>query len=349
MYATIKGTLTENDGVFSGFSSSNYLQLQQNYPINNSIDFVLDITIGATDKTNMTLFEFSTKRIILYRPNTTQNYFILAIGGLSLTDSMHYEINNNYKLKFTITTSGIKIYYYDNNSWVFDRQYDLVLTDFSNVYIGNRQALSSPFDNGSIDLNNSYIKLGSTKYNLQAVVGYTVVGSPTIVDGVVSGFSNSDYLKLPSFDFANSNSWKIKFAFELDNNISDWGSIFDNSYIKSGLAFYLDNNQKVYFYGGDGTNDTFIKRSNIINANQKYYVQVEFTGNSYILSLSTDNINWTIVNTTESNIRLSNTIYDSSYIGYSFRYNGRALIGKIYIKECLIYKDKKLWFNGYER
>ena len=31
MYATIKGTLTENDGIFSGFSASNYLALQQNF------------------------------------------------------------------------------------------------------------------------------------------------------------------------------------------------------------------------------------------------------------------------------------------------------------------------------
>ena len=366
MYATIKGSLTENDGVFSGFSDNNYLEMQQAIPnldVNSFLEIELKVTMPETitrqqivgtnnaNYTNNSTYDigfqvYDDNRLWAHIYNSTSETrnAIYLTAPSALNGKVCY-------IKYTIANSRMTISLsFDKITWV-SNYYDLPTT-FSYTK-ASRSVLgwgngSSAFA-GSIDLSNSYIKLGSTKYNLQAVVGYTIVGSPTITDGVVSGFSNSDYLKLPSFDFANSNSWKIKFAFELDNNISDWGSIFDNSYIKSGLAFYLDNNQKVYFYGGDGTNDTFIKRSNIINANQKYYVQVEFTGNSYILSLSTDNINWTIVNTTESNIRLSNTIYDSSYIGYSFRYNGRALIGKIYIKECLIYKDKKLWFNGYER
>ena len=37
---------------------------------------------------------------------------------------------------------------------------------------------------------------GTGKFRVPNEVGYTVVGSPTIVDGVVSGFGSSDYLKI---------------------------------------------------------------------------------------------------------------------------------------------------------
>ena len=47
--------------------------------------------------------------------------------------------------------------------------------------------------------------------NIFDINKFTVVGSPTITDdGIASGFSGADYVKLPFIDFNSSNSWKIE-------------------------------------------------------------------------------------------------------------------------------------------
>lgn len=79
---------------------------------------------------------------------------------------------------------------------------------------------NAPFTGSSPQINASYTGLNksalvslfeSVPYN----VSYTVVGNPSIVGGVVSGFSVNDYLTLsqnPSFNTSDSFEWNFKFT-----------------------------------------------------------------------------------------------------------------------------------------
>ena len=353
MYATIKGTLTESpSGVFSGFSNSNYLQLQQQFTLSptTKAEFCFKINVSNFDTTFNNVFYGNKKQRYFYFGVQTNGKLIISFadGGadwISLQSSnTALSLNTDYIIKIKIDNNVASIYI----NGTLDKTYKIGLSATNTINVGIGSGLtSSDYFRGSIDLPNSYVKLGTTKYNLQAVVGYTVVGSPTINDGVVSGFSNSDYLKLPSFDYANSNNWEMIVAFELDNLNSDTQTLFDNSASKSGLYIYLTNQQKILLYGSDGTNNIFSVTSNALSINQKYYIKIKFTGTSYIFYLSTDKVNWTIINTVETTVKMNNVTNFS--VGYSMRYSSRALAdGKIYIAETIIYKDNKIWFNGYE-
>ena len=52
MYATIKGSLTENDGVFSGFAYNNYLATQEIFDYSKDFEIVLKINTGTIEGQN---------------------------------------------------------------------------------------------------------------------------------------------------------------------------------------------------------------------------------------------------------------------------------------------------------
>ena len=217
MYATIRGTLTESpEGVFSGFSTSNYLITQQYLkPQNDSWEIKLAVTTGndiTTDQgiasplgigINSVLFWCSGGKINIQLYDNINNFF--------LGKAFNVQANTKYYLKATYIATEqryIIAYSTDNTNYtvILNSVSDKIINQPDKYYnFGTARGQNRPFL-GSIDLNQSYIKLGSTKYNLQAVVGYTVVGSPTITDGVVSGLAYNDYLKINGTYVISSNS-----------------------------------------------------------------------------------------------------------------------------------------------
>lgn len=208
MYATIKGTLTENDGVFSGFSDTNYLFLQQVITEENNLEIKIKFITGNDITSSQYPMAWSSvvngsnrsggfyisngKYGIVARDTTDTNY--QRTGGTINTNTSYFG-----KIIFNLATKNFKVgISTDDVNYTYG--IDIILSGNlapMNRYIWFGRAIpDNYYFSGSIDLPNSYIKLGATKYNLQAVVGYTKVGSPTIVDGVVSGFSVDDYLKI---------------------------------------------------------------------------------------------------------------------------------------------------------
>lgn len=173
MYATIKGSLTESPiGVFSNFSASNYLLIDQTFSLtNNDIEFIFDVFLpNDNTKANACFFSFSpdNKRVQFYRSSVNLNYFVINIAGQSGSGTHQYTINSNHKIKTVISTTTVKIYYYDNNQWNFDVEYNISNSSISGVRIGNSQT-GDRFFYGSVNLNKSYSKIANTKYKIIAV------------------------------------------------------------------------------------------------------------------------------------------------------------------------------------
>ena len=166
-------------------------------------------------------------------------------------------------------------------------------THFMSGVKGVTVSNQAPFDNAtSPQLDVSYTGLDraalvnlfkSMPYN----VGYTVVGSPTITDGVVSGFSADDYLEL-SNSFSNQQPFEIILKLKFSSSPA-------TQYILSGNGFYvyLSDTRKIscqaQVSGGwiyAGTNDA-------LSYDTDYWVKFVYDGTGLSCSYSTDGVSYT--------------------------------------------------------
>lgn len=343
MYATIKGTLTENDGVFSGFSSSNYLALQQNFAPEGSWEVCIKIKTGATTTSPVRYFFgcWGTGNIVV--GTTTETYFKAFIST-----------NNGSSYNVTLTTTSAvstETVYYVKLGFTGTKYYLEQSTDGVNFvgraeYSSSAKISSYPVNfgkvyandniwNGEVDLNKSYIKIDNTKYKLQAVVGYTVVGSPTITDGVMTNMSSSNFVKV--------NAFKQYENFEFVIKINTGTFVGNTSYLvrSNGLLLYWLWNRKLDFFLRNTNNiQQELEGTTLLVDNTDYWIKMKYDGSKMYLFLSTDGINYTLENSAD--IEVISKQYDTN-IGVQGAniFNGSIDLNNTYIKI-----NNKLWFNG---
>ena len=165
----------------------------------------------------------------------------------------------------------------------------------------------APFTGSSPQINASYT--GMTKSALVSLfesapynVGYTVVGSPTIVDGVLSNVNNDVQVKtnlqIPAdfnlFEFITKigTRWQGTSAYI---PILAFGAINSQSYIFANARY-----SRVFLHLSDATGDTFIIDNFPFNKTQdgtgvyvKLLVQKNTSDYTYTLAYSLDKQNWT--------------------------------------------------------
>ena len=338
MYATIKGSLTESpEGVFSGFSLGSYLLTQQEIG-NKPFELFTKINLTNTNLLSPIFIGASNPSLTFHIEGSKLK---MQIGnGTSWVSSIYTGVttlyaNTDYYVKLVF--DGIKFIGYlssDSANWNKEVEWVNTISVLPTYYlkIGNDRLSSVYYLRGSIDLNNSYIKLGSTKYNLQAVVGYTVVGSPTIVDGVVSGFSGANYLKLDNVP------QKIEFVFKFttSSNITSRQVVISSERLIEISVW--DNYIKTWNFQSRQTVSLFS-----IQANTTYWGKEKITSTTKTFSISIDGINYGNDITIDDNSGTgTNTIRFGTHIG-NLGYN---FLGSIDMNENWIKKDGKLWFNG---
>lgn len=172
---------------------------------------------------------------------------------------------------------------------------------------------------------------------------FTKIGSPTINNGVVSGFSSSNYLQLNN-TVNLGNNFEIVFKINLTSYTSSGvgNNIFsgkNNQYI----IFYINSNGKLSFDIGNGS--SWIISSSIgtttIPLNTDYYVKLTYNGTSYISYSSTDGNTWT-----QESIEASSQIIPSftGLIGVT-RSLSEPLLGSIDLKESYININNNTWWS----
>lgn len=217
---TIVGSPTIVDGVASGFSSSNYLTLTT-IPQGSSIEFNFRFT--PTETLTGTFFRLgsSAYRGILEWLGNNTNVMRFSYREIGSTTTKYksfdvpLNVPINYNMMFNSSTNTLVSTITSNNTTKVITTANVDGEEFTSTamlgYVGsNRTSL-----NGTIDLNHTYITVNGQpwfgicpievkKHQLMGPVGYTVVGSPTITDGVVSGTDSSNYcsvnVNIPSFN-----------------------------------------------------------------------------------------------------------------------------------------------------
>ena len=344
MYALIQGNPTVQDGRVSNFSSSNYLKI--NEVINfGTKDFEIKCCFIANALQNARVFATDTLVNTLTGINVISTGVIKANFNVNGTrryidSSVQYLANVKYYviLYRQGETIGVKVST-DNINWITNTQNinnsDEIISN-TNFLLGIDNINSVAFS-GTIDLNRSYIKIDDTKYKLQAVVGYTVVGSPTITNGIASGFSSSKYIDISGLDY--SSTFSVQVCVKYDENTSVFGIGLSTKFlICVNIAGYFNLLTKTN--SSDSWSQNNISWNKVIT-NKWYWIRIDYDGNgNYTMYYSQDGITYS--SKTETGAVLTGTAL------FNIGTASGSLKGSIDLNNTYIKINNKLWFNGLE-
>lgn len=368
---TIQGSPTISDGIVSNFSASNFLQSTSLFDSASAFDN-LEVQTKITVPTGIS----SSGQQILYFPfeglysgfriyaNNAVSWYIFS-NRITIDSGFIMTPGNSYFIKATMINKIATLYIKEEGqSW---QSYGTVDCSQENptanepFIIGTFGADHSHYFTGSIDLNQTYIKINDkvwfyqpqeTKYiirndklvwadprlALSGPVNYTVVGSPTINDGVASGFSGSDYLSLPA-TLDISQNFELVFCITTDDLQAEQRIFaYDTGTINS---VYIQNKYLKWWITGNSSN---ILSTDALNPNTRYFIKCSNVNGLYSLSYSTDRITYTGLRIKE--LSLSTTISSYYDIGVNHTSYYSPFIGSIDLNETYIKVNDQLWFYG---
>ena len=162
-----------------------------------------------------------------------------------------------------------------------------------------------------MDLKNSMLLANMMSQKVEEMP-LTVVGTPTINDGVVSGFSSGDYIRTTnSFNFSQITNYEILIK------CKGYGYPICLGQGGSGTwKIWVTTNGEIFF-----TTSAHTERMSIsgLSVDTEYYIRVKYNNSTAILGYSTDNINYT---ETSQNFTGLSTAKSVINIGYNQNYGG---------------------------
>ena len=371
---TVVGSPTIVDGVASGFSKNNYLNISQSTPAGiNSVDIQLSlITSSTTNKQqfpfNWGIFDNNGMAIAF----NSANRLVVAFGdGVNAITTYNKgpicAANTKYTINVTIKNGLFKCSC--NGVEFFSEETSLLPPSGKTIRLGIHQVYPNLLYLGVIDLNNTYIKVNNelwfyqpqrTKYikrnvnnqehlvfadsglYLSGPVNYTVVGSPTIVDGVASDFSTSNYLTIPGTFNPSTSEWELGTAITANSGTGAMPvQAEDNTY----FYFRVDKGGSCYFVytKSDDTLD-FVEICQNYDGN-KVFLKSKKVGADITTQYSYDNVTWQNGGS-RANADIKNVSYTNFYVGGITYVSGTMLDGTVDMKHTYIKINGDLYFYG---
>lgn len=354
-------TITD-DGVVNGISTSNYININNSITPTSSIkvmgDFVYSTKPNEANgvKVLFNLFdsilgvEHALRPVIandsLLRLDKSNGATISALNVKLPTlvngDKLHIEFElTSTKCTLTGYVNGVK---YANSV-----EHSQPFYKIESILVGhNNKNGGIYYFTGSIDLSKFFIIVdgkevfSGNKTGIDTIKAnnYEVVGSPVITDdGIVSGFSGSDYLKTASFSF--SNYWKFNCKFNI-KNIPD--TLFPFLQLSSFNRILLQNSGNIRIFADENNNtghfvDLF--GINTIQTNTNYDLEISYNNNLYYGKL-TNLDNNSIVTSTVTSMYYFPTDSSNWSIGSDC---SRYIDGSLDLNSFKIYVDNNLVYQ----
>ena len=254
-------------------------------------------------------------------------------GGSSYTDSSCTYITHTRG--YNAGTGYIKITYVAQSTpYDYDFYTDEALYKAKNVAFNNAPVYYMP------------ISMNAGRYvNPIKLTGYTVVGNLTIVDGVVSGFSASDYLD-SSIIFPNSlalNSSETQIKFTTLNDTSFYGkTLIYTPYTGNTDGLWIGSRGVLgAFIGGENNRVT----SNLtLQPNTTYIVKLVVGSDTISIYAGTSIDNLQLVASKEKTL-FTPTVNHKVFIGCRLS-GASAFTGSIDLNETYIKINDVYWFRG---
>lgn len=366
---TVVGSPTISNGIASGFSDSDFLRLTS-YPPTSDItkyEFYTKFTVAS--------LEGGQQFILKFTAGISAGLSILSGGRLNFSFGRTGDSSASYVFTNITSSANLQIgdtvlmkagYEGDNTfylqvstdngaTWIKDTT---ISSSIPTIYTPSAVALgcgdgyaNHPFL-GSIDLNETYIKVNGQAWfgicpvevkhiNYGTSVGYTVVGSPTISNGVVANSSNSNYVQLSqTFDGSKDHELQYKFKFTESFTGSRALQLPSSGYYN---AIDITGGQFVYYPGRNEADTSYVSFScNYIFAlNTDYWIRITKEGTTYKGYISTDGDSFTLL----KEQTISDCVPSSSLtLNPCKQGSGKTFPGSIDLNETYIKVNGKLWF-----
>lgn len=359
---TIIGSPTIIDGVVSGFSENDKLNLPALSATGGNPFEMQFAFISKTTTVNGLLILYggssNTTRFGVYSSNRPAFLFHIVGGSASAYQQIAFDtvtsMNTKYIAKAVYDGATVNCYLYDGSGTLLETKSATGSFDIEWGNACNIGASATTAYDGIVDLNNTYIKINGDawfgicpvevkKHQIRGPIEYTIEGSPTVVNGIASGFSDSNYLATSSVLPQLLNDFemvtKVNFGSSLSGNQQIMGSIY--------LGFWImSNNERIKIYAS--TNGTSWNGVNGVlgihsfSANDIIWIKAVKDSTSLKIYYSTDKENWVLDNSFEVTdpIKIRN---DYSVCGFGSN-TANYFNGSIDMNETYIKINGKLWF-----
>ena len=184
-----------------------------------------------------------------------------------------------------------------------------------------------------------------------SVPNFNIVGSPTITDKVVSGFSSSNYLKLEKTLNNSYNTFEIKSKFNMTSLNNGCNIILaDPINDRDGIVLGISNVSGIgKLWLGLAKNNSWsvydsIQSVSSFSLNTDYWIKLIFDGSKYIAYSSVDGENWVIEHTCISSTKVTMNLIG---IGLLNQDNNYRMLGSIDLKETYIKINNASWWTPY--
>ena len=275
-----------------------------------------------------------------------------------LTDTYTISYNDNTTSTYTITNGrGIDYIEKDETIGLSDR-YTIHYNDGSTSYyhvvngeagpagsIGNRIYLSGLVD--KVNDEEGYGRVKELKESDFDLSKFTVVGSLTITDdGVASGFSSSNYIKIP-YDWAKDvTNFKITGKFKVENAVQ--GTNYILGYVTKDYSMGLSFNSTSinWFAIKTSSENVNLYKEYSITPNIDYSYELQLNNNLYTFRLF-DDTGSAVVNLSKSTSSPFSITSNYLRLGVSGNYNpSNFMTGSIDLKSLSITVEGKEVFSG---
>lgn len=371
---TVVGSPTINNGVMTNSDPSNYISIRH-WEQYKPFEFAMKINTGTRPADTCWLVR-SNGFLLYWRWDARLTFFLRDINNVQqgINGTTQLENNKDYWIKI-IYDGTMASMYLSTDSQNYSLEVSQAISVITNDYFINIGSLRNTYPfTGSIDLNQTYIKVNGklwfwqpqkSKYivkdgklvwadprlALSGPVNYKVVGNPTIVDGVASGFSASDYLQCQELTIQAGVPYEIATAIitpsdDTQNGNTNTCGIIGAKALHNGLLYTFSNHPNpgcINFYGwqdnsGSVNNATLFQ----LEHSTLYYVKYGYDGGRHAyVSVSQDKINWETK--TRDYVPSSNT--EVFYIG-ALKFFNSYFPGSIDLNETYVKVNDKLWFYG---
>lgn len=175
-------------------------------------------------------------------------------------------------------------------------------------------------------------------HSARGSVDYTIEGSPTIVDSVVSGFSGSDYVRIAdaALDWNNNVEWVVKV--ETPATYASYNQIV---YMAPMFLYVTSTGRLSLMYTSNG-NVKYLNAVSSLQTSTTYYIKIVKDTTSFSLYLSSDGITYDLQQTRTDFLPTT-----TSYVSYGI--NGASAytpwLGSIDLKETYIKVNGQPWFG----
>ena len=204
-------------------------------------------------------------------------------------------------------------------------------------------------DGALIDGSGSYSRFVNYIADLYAngskISNVTKIGSLTDNNGVLSGFSTSNYARISSTFSPSSNTWEVV----IKANLTSLPASGTSCSMLSGLTnpyivLEVNDDGKLQFSIGNGSSWILsaIIGTTVLQTNTDYWFKLVFNGTTYTAYSSTDGSNWTQESTATNNVSISGATLN---VGIS-RLLNNYFQGSIDLKESYININGQRWWTG---